>query len=132
MQDVADECRRIWNNFLATGADQLVNVDSKSHKTTEMNMAKPDRWTFDVAAAHLYYLMTSDSYSRYLRSSHYKEFLEGAKKNKSRIAFRPPALPKLTSGSAAAAKINNMVTSAVMSSESSSKGDSDNHRRQPQ
>ena len=42
----------------------LVNVDSKSHKITEGNMGNPDRWTFDVAAAHLYYLMTSDSYSR--------------------------------------------------------------------
>ena len=58
------ECHRIWNNFLATGADMLVNVDSKSHKITEGNMGNPDRWTFDVAAAHLYYLMTSDSYSR--------------------------------------------------------------------
>ena len=100
----------------------LVNVDSKSHKITEGNMGNPDRWTFDVAAAHLYYLMTSDSYSRYLRSSHYKEFLEGAKKNKSRSGvFRPPGLPKLaTGGAAAAAKLNNMVTSAVMSSETSS------------
>lgn len=99
-KDVADECQRIWNGFLAHGADMLVNVDSTSHKTTEQNMEHPDRWTFDVAAAHLYYLMTSDSYSRYLRSSYYKDFLEGAKKNKTRTF----ALPKLSS-----AKINNIV-----------------------
>ena len=60
------------------------------------------RWTFDVAAAHLYYLMTSDSYSRYLRSSHYKEYLEGAKKKSTRTF---PGLPKLTS-----AKLNNIVS----------------------
>ena len=54
-----------------------------------------------MAAAHLYYLMTSDSYSRYLRSSHYKDYLEGAKKKSTR-SF--PGLPKLTS-----AKLNNMV-----------------------
>ncbi len=36
----------------------------------------------------------SDSYSRYLRSSHYKDFLEGAKKKGSGRTF---GLPKLTS-----------------------------------
>ncbi len=43
-----------------------MNVDSKTHRVTEENMKRPDRWTFDDAAAHLYYLMTSDSYSRYI------------------------------------------------------------------
>ena len=90
--DVAEECAVIWRQFLAPGAEMLVNVDSKTHKITEENMKRPDRWTFDDAAAHLYYLMTSDSYSRYLRSSHYKDFLEGAKKKNSR-SF---GLPKLS------------------------------------
>ncbi|CAB4068429.1 RGS [Lepeophtheirus salmonis] len=72
-KDIADECRRIWH---------------------QLNMESPDRWTFDVAAAaHLYYLMTSDSYSRYLRSSHYKDFLDNTKKKNSRT-FQ---LPKLSS-----------------------------------
>lgn len=102
-RDVAQECQRIWAQFLAHGAEMLVNVDSKSHKITEQNMQLPDRWTFDVAAAHLYYLMTSDSYSRYLRSAHYKDFLEGAKKKNTRTF----ALPKLSS-----AKLNNMVSSS--------------------
>jgi regulator of G-protein signaling len=87
-----DECKCIWRQFLGTGAEMLVNVDSKTRKTTEDNMNKPDRWTFDDAAAHLYYLMTSDSYSRYLRSTYYKEFLEGAKKKSSRTFM----LPKLS------------------------------------
>ncbi|XP_040572947.1 regulator of G-protein signaling 7 isoform X2 [Lepeophtheirus salmonis] len=92
-KDIADECRRIWHRFLENGAELLVNVDSKSRKITELNMESPDRWTFDVAAAHLYYLMTSDSYSRYLRSSHYKDFLDNTKKKNSRT-FQ---LPKLSS-----------------------------------
>ena len=105
--DVAEECGRIWLQFLAPGvAEMLVNVDSTSHNITKNNMKKPDRWTFDVAAAHLYYLMTSDSYSRYLRSSHYKDFLDGAKKKNTRT-FN---LSKLTS-----AKLNNMVSSASSS-----------------
>ena len=102
-KDVAEECQKIWAQFLAPGAEMLVNVDSTSHNITRSNMQNPDRWTFDVAAAHLYYLMTSDSYSRYLRSSHYKEFLEGAKKKNTRT-FN---LSKLTS-----AKLNNIVSSA--------------------
>ena len=102
-KDVAAECQKIWQQFLAPGAEMLVNVDSTSHNITRSNMENPDRWTFDVAAAHLYYLMTSDSYSRYLRSSHYKECLEGAKKKSTRT-FN---LSKLTS-----AKLNNIVSSA--------------------
>lgn len=35
-RDVADECRRIWQQFLAQGADMLVNIDSKSHKITQV------------------------------------------------------------------------------------------------
>ena len=102
--DVAEECRRIWRLFLGPGAEMLVNVDAKSHKTTKQNMETPDRWTFDVAAAHLYYLMSSDSYSRYLRSQHYKDFLDGAKTNKPRTF----AIPKISG-----AKINNIVSSAT-------------------
>lgn len=105
-KDVAVECQRIWQQFLAPGAEMLVNVDSKSHNITKNNMDAPDRWTFDVAAAHLYYLMTSDSYSRYLRSNYYKDFLEGAKKKNTR-SFN---LSKLTS-----AKLNHMVSSASYS-----------------
>ena len=102
-KDVAEECQNIWQQFLASGAEMLVNIDSKSHNITKQNMSDPDRWTFDVAVAHLYYLMTSDSYTRYLRSSHYKDFLEGAKKKNSRT-FN---LSKLTS-----AKLNQMVTTS--------------------
>merc|ERR1712018_45102 len=102
-KDVAEECKRIWQQFLAPGAEMLVNIDAKSYSMTKQNMSDPDRWTFDVAVAHLYYLMTSDSYTRYLRSSFYKGFLEGAKKKNSR-SFN---LSKLTS-----AKLNQMVTTS--------------------
>lgn len=105
LTDVGEECRVIWRQFLGPGAEMLVNVDAKTHKITEGNMKQPNRWTFDDAAAHLYYLMTSDSYSRYLRSAHYKDFLEGAKKKSStRSSF---GLPKLSS-----AKLN-IVSSSL-------------------
>ena len=71
--------------FCPGQADHPVNVDSKSYKITEENMGHPDRrdilwwwrlfsgfrWTFDIACAHLYYLMTSDSYSRW-PTSHFR------------------------------------------------------------
>jgi regulator of G-protein signaling len=43
--DVAAECQKIWMQFLASGAEMLVNVDSKSHKITRENMeTHPDRY----------------------------------------------------------------------------------------
>jgi len=95
LRDVKAECEEIWNQFMGPGAEMLVNVDSKTRRTTEQNMKNADRWTFDDAAAHLYYLMSSDSYSRYLRSSHYKDFLDGSKKKSSGRTFANlrPKLP---------------------------------------
>jgi len=90
--EVAEQCSIIWHDFMAQQADHPVNVDSKSYKITQENMTNPDRWSFDIACAHLFYLMTSDSYSRYIRSSHYKDLLETAKK-KSCKTF---AIPKLS------------------------------------
>lgn len=91
--EVAAECAVIWSRFLGVQADHPVNVDSQSYRVTEENMKAPDRWSFDIACAHLYYLMTSDSYSRYLRSSHYKDFLESSRKK----SVKTFALPKLSS-----------------------------------
>lgn len=74
----------IWAEFLAADASCPINVDSRSYEITKKNLESPDRWSFDVAAAHVYHLMKSDSYSRYLRSEMYKEFLNGSKKKVSK------------------------------------------------
>ncbi|XP_076062555.1 regulator of G-protein signaling 7-like isoform X2 [Oratosquilla oratoria] len=81
-KDVSSKVEAIWEEFLAPNAPVPVNIDSKSMNVTKKNMNNPDRWTFDAAAAHLYHLMKSDSYSRYLRSDMYKEFLSGSKKKR--------------------------------------------------
>ncbi|XP_046669778.1 regulator of G-protein signaling 7 isoform X2 [Homalodisca vitripennis] len=83
-KDVLQRVNEIWAEYLAPDASCPVNVDSHSHEITKRNMAQPDRWTFDTAAAHVYHLMKSDSYSRYLRSEMYKDFLNGSKKKKRR------------------------------------------------
>ncbi|GFQ99796.1 regulator of G-protein signaling 7, partial [Trichonephila clavata] len=82
-KDIPSKVQEIWNLYLAPDAKEAINIDSKSFEITKRNMEKPDRWTFEEAAAHLYQLMKSDSYSRYLRSEMYKEYLNGMKKKTS-------------------------------------------------
>ena len=66
---VAEQCSIIWRHFMGAQAEHPVNVDSKSYKITQENMNNPDRWSFDIACAHLFYLMTSDSYSRLVKKT---------------------------------------------------------------
>ncbi|XP_050314334.1 regulator of G-protein signaling 7 [Anthonomus grandis grandis] len=73
----------IWDYYLASDAKCPINVDSHSYELTKKCMENPDRWSFDNAAAHVYQLMKSDSYSRYLRSEMYKDFLNGSRKKTS-------------------------------------------------
>nr|CAH7739325.1 unnamed protein product [Callosobruchus chinensis] len=77
---VQNKAIEIWTEFLAPDASCPINVDSYSSELTKKNMEVPDRWGFDCAANHVYQLMKNDSYSRYLRSEMYKEFLNGSKK----------------------------------------------------
>ncbi|KAF8777160.1 Regulator of G-protein signaling 7 like protein [Argiope bruennichi] len=82
-RDIPVKVQEIWDLYLAPEAGEAVNIDSRSYETTKKNMEKPDRWAFEEAAAHLYQLMKSDSYTRYLRSEMYKEYLNGMKKKTS-------------------------------------------------
>ena len=80
---VKEAANSVWGEYLAPDAPCPVNVDSKSVELAREAVhgpSGPNRWCFDVAAAHVYHLMKSDSYSRYLRSDMYKEFLNGSKK----------------------------------------------------
>ncbi|KAK5639353.1 hypothetical protein RI129_011845 [Pyrocoelia pectoralis] len=81
--EVQSKVSDIWNEFLAPDASCPINVDSHSYEATKKNMGNGDRWSFDTAAAHVYQLMKSDSYSRYLRSEMYKEYLNVSKKKTS-------------------------------------------------
>ncbi|XP_044592994.1 regulator of G-protein signaling 7 isoform X1 [Cotesia glomerata] len=79
-RDVETGVTEIWNEYLGHDASCPINVDSRSYEMTKKNLEKCDRWSFDIAAAHVYHLMKSDSYSRYLRSEMYKDYLNGSKK----------------------------------------------------
>lgn len=80
---IKEKVNSIWREFLSPDAACPVNVDSKSIELAReavQTAGTPNRWCFDVAAAHVYHLMKSDSYSRYLRSDMYKDFLNGSRK----------------------------------------------------
>uniref|UniRef100_A0AAG5CSP5 Regulator of G-protein signaling 7 n=1 Tax=Anopheles atroparvus TaxID=41427 RepID=A0AAG5CSP5_ANOAO len=84
---IRDGAKAIWNEYLAPDAACPVNIDSKSlelaREVVKEGAAQPSRWCFDVAADHVFYLMKSDSYSRFLRSDMYKDCLNGSKKKTS-------------------------------------------------
>ncbi|XP_076634080.1 regulator of G-protein signaling 7 [Colletes latitarsis] len=82
-KEIQTKINEIWYEYLGPDASCPINVDSQSFEITRKNLQKADRWCFDVAAAHVYHLMKSDSYSRYLRSEMYKDFLNGSKKKTS-------------------------------------------------
>uniref|UniRef100_A0ABD2WLJ1 Regulator of G-protein signaling 7 n=1 Tax=Trichogramma kaykai TaxID=54128 RepID=A0ABD2WLJ1_9HYME len=92
-RQVEQQVKFIWDEYMADEAPCPVNVDSKSLEITKKNFKeRPDQWCYDVAAvtnifqaphAHVYHLMKTDSYSRYLRSDMYKDFLNNSKKKAS-------------------------------------------------
>lgn len=81
--EIKETIQRVWNEFLAPDAPRAVNVDSKSVELAKEALNSPNgpnRWCFDVAAAHVYHLMERDSYPRYLRSEMYKEYINCSRK----------------------------------------------------
>ncbi|KAK0152862.1 Regulator of G-protein signaling 7 [Merluccius polli] len=80
IREVATLVQNIWQEFLAPGAQSAINVDSKSYAKTTHNIRDPGRYTFEDAQEHIYKLMKSDSYSRFLRSNSYQELLQARKK----------------------------------------------------
>ncbi|XP_041123236.1 regulator of G-protein signaling 6 isoform X2 [Polyodon spathula] len=83
LQAVSARVQEIWQEFLAPGAPSAINLDSHSYERTSQNMKDPGRYSFEDAQEHIYKLMKSDSYARFLRSSTYQELLLAKKKGKS-------------------------------------------------
>ncbi|XP_032072215.1 regulator of G-protein signaling 7 isoform X11 [Thamnophis elegans] len=84
IREVPVRVQEIWLEFLAPGAPSAINVDSKSYDKTTQNvkMKEPGRHTFADAQEHIYKLMKSDSYPRFIRSSAYQELLQAKKKGR--------------------------------------------------
>uniref|UniRef100_A0A674EI13 Regulator of G protein signaling 7 n=1 Tax=Salmo trutta TaxID=8032 RepID=A0A674EI13_SALTR len=80
IREVPTRVQEIWQEFLASGAPSAINVDSKSYDKTTQNVKDPGRYAFEDAQDHIFKLMKSDSYSRFIRSSAYQELLQAKKK----------------------------------------------------
>ncbi|XP_077879132.1 regulator of G-protein signaling 7 isoform X8 [Ictidomys tridecemlineatus] len=81
IREVPSRVQEIWQEFLAPGAPSAINLDSKSYDKTTQNVKEPGRYTFEDAQEHIYKLMKSDSYPRFIRSSAYQELLQAKKKS---------------------------------------------------
>ncbi|KAL3874180.1 hypothetical protein ACJMK2_037227 [Sinanodonta woodiana] len=78
---IYEKVHAIFQEFLAPGAHNPVNVDSRITELVRKRVEEsPNRYCFEEAQDHIFNLMKSDSYSRYLRSDMYKEFLSGTRK----------------------------------------------------
>ncbi|XP_078089575.1 regulator of G-protein signaling 6 isoform X6 [Mustelus asterias] len=86
--EVPDKVQETWQEFLAPGAPSAINLDSHSYEITSQNVKDPGRYIFEDAQEHIYKLMKSDSYARFLRSNGYQELLQSKKKGKSLTAKR--------------------------------------------
>lgn len=94
IREVHRKVHEIFTEFLAPGAHNPVNVDGTITELVRNRMeVNPTRYVFDEAQDHIFKLMKSDSYSRYLRSDQYKEFLSGTrKKSRKRLEIRKVAV----------------------------------------
>ncbi|XP_071392599.1 regulator of G-protein signaling 6-like isoform X5 [Centroberyx affinis] len=83
LHEVASRAQEIWQEFLAEGAPSSINLDSHSYERTSQNLKDPGRYSFEDAQEHIFKLMKSDSYARFLRSNIYQDLLLARKKGKS-------------------------------------------------
>uniref|UniRef100_A0A4W6EQD4 Regulator of G protein signaling 6 n=1 Tax=Lates calcarifer TaxID=8187 RepID=A0A4W6EQD4_LATCA len=74
------KAQEIWQEFLAEGAPSSINLDSHSYERTSQNLKDPGRYSYEDAQEHIFKLMKSDSYARFLRSNIYQDLLLARKK----------------------------------------------------
>ncbi|XP_029281642.1 LOW QUALITY PROTEIN: regulator of G-protein signaling 6 [Cottoperca gobio] len=79
-QEVGQRAQDIWAEFLAEGAPSSINLDSHSYERTSQNLKDAGRYSYEDAQDHIYKLMKSDSYTRFLRSNVYQDLLTARKK----------------------------------------------------
>ena len=76
LKQVKAKVKKIYDKFLCDDAPNPINIDSKIYDTSMKNMENPNRYCFEEAQDHIYRLMKSDSYARFLKSDYYQGCLE--------------------------------------------------------
>jgi hypothetical protein len=94
---IKKKVKEIWDEFLSPGAKSEINIDGRTLEATKQAMKTASRFTFEVAATHIYkLLLKNDCYPRFIRSENYKTILANAvnpNKAKTRI-FNFPRVPR--------------------------------------
>ncbi|XP_075963943.1 regulator of G-protein signaling 6-like isoform X4 [Anarhichas minor] len=96
LQEVSSRAQEIWQEFLAEGAPSSINLDSHSFERTSQNLKDPGRYSYEDAQEHIFKLMKSDSYARFLRSNIYQDLLLARKKPADTEQGRRTSLEKFT------------------------------------
>ncbi|PFX27458.1 Regulator of G-protein signaling 11 [Stylophora pistillata] len=86
IRNVPSKAQEIFNEYLSDSATSPINVDCKTREEVELNLKNPGRYMFDAAQDHIFQLMKSDSYRRFIRCDQYKELLK-APANKQKSIF---------------------------------------------
>ncbi|XP_020631638.1 regulator of G-protein signaling 7-like isoform X2 [Orbicella faveolata] len=90
IRHVPSKAQEIFNEYLSESATSPINVDCKTREEVELNLKHPGRYMFDAAQDHIFQLMKSDSYRRFIRCDQYKELLKApANKQKSPLPTKP-------------------------------------------
>ena len=67
------------SEFLSPGAKSEINIDGRTLEATKLAMKTPSRYTFEVAAGHVYMLLLKkDCYPRFIRSENYRTIVANA------------------------------------------------------
>uniref|UniRef100_A0A3Q0KVF7 Putative z-protein (S1r protein) n=1 Tax=Schistosoma mansoni TaxID=6183 RepID=A0A3Q0KVF7_SCHMA len=77
---IEKESKRIYAEYLAKTGSSEINVDNYIMTVIEELLKNPNPFCFDLAQEHIYNLVRTDSYARFLRSSDYMTLLNNAMK----------------------------------------------------
>lgn len=94
---IKKKVKEIWDEFLSPGAKAEINIDGQTMEATRQAMKMPSRYTYEVAAGHVYLLLLKkDCYPRFIRSESYKTLLANAINpgNQKKRFFNFPRVPK--------------------------------------
>lgn len=90
VKNVDDNVNKIFTEFLSKESEHAINIDSKCMEITLKNKENPDRFCYEEAQEHIYQLMKSDSYARFIKSEQYKALLQPKKSEGRRYRMWAP------------------------------------------
>ncbi|KAG9351057.1 hypothetical protein JZ751_024947 [Albula glossodonta] len=74
-KEVAAKAMEIYDQYVAAGSPNEVNLDSATREETKRNLETPSLSSFDEAQRKIFLLMEKDSYKRFLKSRLFQEMV---------------------------------------------------------